>query len=82
MKRIVILSCLAILASCGRSVPPDSVDALVAHPDRLGEVQQACKDDYAKAGAAECNAAAQAQRHLFMGNGKVRYTPPKVSPKF
>lgn len=82
MKMFVLLSLLAGLASCARSAPSDSVASLVAHPDRLKEVQQACRDDYAKLGAAECNAAAQAQRHTFMGNGKAHYTPPKESPKF
>lgn len=82
MKKLTLLSCLAVLTSCGRSAPPDSVDSLIAHPDRLGAVEQACKGDYAKVGAAECNAAAQAQRHLFMGDGKAHYMPPKESPKF
>lgn len=82
MKKIALLSCLAVLASCGRSAPPDSVDSLVAHPDRLREVEQVCKGNYTKAGAAECNAAAEAQRYLFMGDGKTHYTPPKESPKF
>lgn len=71
-----------ILSACGKSMPVDTVDSLVAHPDRLREVEQACKDDYTKMGAEECNAAADARRHLFIGNGKAQYTPPKESPKF
>jgi hypothetical protein len=62
-------------------VPVDTVDSLAAHPDRLREVERTCKDDYTKMGAEECNAAAEAQRRLFIGNGP-QYTPPKESPKF
>ena len=75
MKKIALLSCLAVLASCGRSAPPDSIDSLVAHPDRLQEVLRQCRDDRAKMGDAICTNASEAFRQRFMGNGKAQYTP-------
>jgi hypothetical protein len=74
-----VVACL--LAVCGKSAPADTVDSLVAHPDRLREIERRCADDYAKMGAAECNAAADARRRLFFGKGP-QYTPPKEPPKF
>lgn len=66
-----------MVAACGHPAPIDTVDSLIAHPDRLRDVERACRVDYMKIGAVECSAAAEAQRRLFMGNGKAQYTPPK-----
>ena len=81
MKKIALLTLAAVLASCGKSEGTDTADFLVKHPDRLRIVERACSDDRAKEGAAECNAASQARRILFMGRGP-QYTPPKDAPKF
>lgn len=76
----VVMACM-LLVACGKAAPADTVESLVAHPDHLREVEKQCADDYAKMGAAECNAASEARHRLFMGNGP-QYTPPKESPKF
>jgi hypothetical protein len=81
MNKITLLMLAVILTSCGKSEPADTVDSLVAHPDRLREVEKACSDDYAKMGAAECNTASSARHRLFIGNGP-QYTSPKDPPKF
>lgn len=81
MKKTLLLMGMVLLAGCGPSQPKDTVESLVAHPDRLREVEQQCANDYAKMGAAECNAASEARHRLFMGNGP-QYTPPKELPKF
>ena len=81
MRLSVIVVMLLALTACGQAVTPDSVDFLVAHPDRLRHVEQQCANDYAKMGAAECNAASEARRRLFMGKGP-QYTPSKKAPKF
>lgn len=80
-RSIIVVMLLLALAACDKAASPDSVDFLVMHPDRLHEVEQQCANDHAKKGAAECNAASEARRRLFMGNGP-RYTPPKKAPKF
>lgn len=76
----VVMACM-LLVACGNAPPADTVESLVAHPDHLREVEKQCADDYAKMGAAECNAASEARHRLFMGNGP-QYTPPKEPPKF
>lgn len=81
MTRMVAVGVLLILTSCGRTSAPDTVQSLVAHPDRLREVERQCSDNYAKIGAAECNVASEARHRFFMGNGP-KYTPPKDPPKF
>lgn len=75
MKKIVLLLCLAVLASCGESAPKDSINSLVTHPDRLQEVLRHCRDDRTKMGDAICTNASEAFRQRFMGNGKAQYTP-------
>ncbi len=64
-----------LLVACGKPAPTDTVESLVTHPDRLKEVQRLCKEDYAKMGDAVCNAASEAFRRRFMGDGKGKYTP-------
>lgn len=75
MKKIALLLCLTMLASCGKPAPTDSIDSLAAHPDRLQEVLRQCRDDRAKMGDAICANASEAFRQRFMGNGKAQYTP-------
>ncbi|HUA24748.1 MAG TPA: EexN family lipoprotein [Steroidobacteraceae bacterium] len=70
-----------LLVACGNTTPTDTVDSLVAHPDRLHAVEQQCANDDTRTGAAECSLAAQARRRLFFGNGP-KYTPPKKPPSF
>lgn len=75
MKEIALLSCLAVLAGCGKSTPANRVDALAAHPNRLHQLLRQCRDDRAKLGDTICNSASEAFRRRFMGNGKALYTP-------
>lgn len=62
------------LAACQQSAPTDTVDSLVANPERLKELRAQCKADHAKLGDAVCNAVAEATRRRFMGSG-TPYTP-------
>lgn len=81
MNKIGVMLTTIMLAACSRAAPTDMVESLVAHPDRLREVERQCANDYAKMSVAECNAASEARHRLSMGNGP-RYTPPKKAPKF
>lgn len=74
MNRIALLWCLATLVSCTRSVSPDGVDSLVAHPNRLRQVMRQCRDNRTAIGDALCNSASEAFRQQFMGDGKAHYT--------
>jgi hypothetical protein len=72
--RCALLLMLALTA-CGKSITPDTVESLTAHPDRLNEVMRQCREDRAEAGDALCNAASEAFRLRFIGDGKGQYTP-------
>lgn len=76
MKKVGVVLVVLTLAACEKSAPTDSVDSLVANPERLSEVQRLCKGKPGKVGAAECAAASEAYRRRFMGGGKTQYTPP------
>jgi hypothetical protein len=75
MKKVGILVVVLTLAACENSAPTDTVDSLVANPERLSKVQRLCKEDPGKIGNAVCAAASEAYRRRFMGDGKTQYTP-------
>ena len=77
---LTVAACTLLLAACNKPVPTDSVDSLLANPERLKEVRAQCKADHDKAGDALCNRAAEATRRRFMGSG-TPYTPsPPAAP--
>lgn len=82
MRNFIFLSMTLALAACSPPAPTDTVESLVANPERLKELREHCKADRAKLDDALCNAVAEATRRRFMGDGKVPYTPPTESPKF
>lgn len=82
MKPIPALTLATLLTACSQSAPTDTVESLVANPERLNELRQQCKADRAKLGDVLCNAVAEATRKRFYGNGNTPYTPPKEPRKF
>ncbi|MDA7418094.1 EexN family lipoprotein [Xenophilus arseniciresistens] len=68
MNKLMLLMLAAALAACSPSQPSETVDFLVAHPDRLKEVQRLCKDDRATAGEELCRRAAEAANRRFFGD--------------
>ncbi|AVO43314.1 EexN family lipoprotein [Simplicispira suum] len=76
----MIAATALLLAGCDRPASIESVDALVANPERLRELRAACKADHAKVGDAQCNAVAEATRKRFLGSGGPKYTPPASPP--
>lgn len=67
MNRFLLLSVVLALAACGKPEPTiESVESLVANPDRLRELSAACKADHAEVGDTQCNAVAEATRQRFM----------------
>ena len=70
MNKVVLLMLAATLSACGPSQPSETVDFLVAHPDRIKEIQRQCKEDRAKVGDELCVRAAEAaKRVLVAGRG-------------
>jgi len=68
MNKVIVLVAAAMLFACSPSQPSETVDYLVAHPDRLKEVQRLCKEDRAKAGEELCRRAAEAANRRFFGD--------------
>ena len=76
---LTIIACTLLLAACSKP-KPDTVESLMANPERLKEVRAQCKADHDKVGDALCNRAAEAMRRRFMGSG-TPYTPvPPAAP--
>lgn len=91
MKRLSALMLAALLAGCGDptptapttpAAPTDTVESLVADPERLKVLREQCRANRAKVGEELCNRVGEATRKRFMGDGKVPYTPPAEPPKF
>lgn len=81
MNRFLLLSVALILAACGKPEPTiESVELLVANPDRLRELRAACKADHAKVGDAQCDAVAEATRQRFMRATPSPYANDPVKP--
>jgi hypothetical protein len=81
MKKTSLLLLALILTACEKSAPTDTVESLAFHPERLKEVERLCRQDHAKMGDALCNAASEARRRRFMGDGKSKYTPQQRAPQ-
>lgn len=80
MKTLLTIAvCILLLAACGKPAPTDSVESLMANPERLKDIRARCKADHAKVGDALCNMEAEATRRRFMGSG-TPYTPTPASP--
>lgn len=84
MKKLFIVIAVALLlAACGKSQSADSiesVESLVASPERLKELRAACKADHARVGDAQCNAVAEATRQRFMRPSPSPYANDPVKP--
>lgn len=82
MRILAALLLTLMMTACGESAPKDTVESLVANPERLKELREQCRADRTKLGDDVCKAVAEATRRRFMGDGHVPYTPPKEAPKF
>lgn len=75
MGKVTCYLCALALVACGGGKPTDTVDSLLANPDRLKEIMRQCHEDHAKVGDAECNAASEAFRRRYIGTGSSQQTP-------
>ena len=73
----LLTGAMLLLAACnlGHS---ESVESLLARPDRLRQVTAACRDHDSSVDPTTCAAAAEAERRRFMGEGKAHYTPQPI----
>ncbi|MDR6428091.1 hypothetical protein J2738_004246 [Variovorax paradoxus] len=82
---LLITSALAlVLGGCGKFEPSrpsiESVESLVANPERLRDLRGQCKADHARIGDAQCHAVAEATRQRFMRGGSSPYASEPVPP--
>jgi len=82
MTVVCAVSAALLLSACGKSQPTETVESLVADPERLKLLREQCKTERAKLGEELCDRVAEATKRRFFGDGKVPYNPPKESPKF
>lgn len=68
MNRLMLLMLAAVLTACGPSRSSETVDTLVANPERIKEIQRQCKEDRAKVGDELCARAAEAAQRRFFGD--------------
>ena len=68
MNKVMLLMLAATLTACGPSQPSETVDTLVANPERIKEIQRQCKEDRAKVGDELCRRAAEAANRRFFGD--------------
>lgn len=79
---LVVTSAALLLSACGKPQATETVDSLMADPERLKLLREQCKTERAKLGDELCDRVAEATKRRFFGDGKVPYNPPKESPKF
>ncbi|MGO4606022.1 EexN family lipoprotein [Variovorax sp. 2RAF20] len=80
MKYPLLIALALLVSACSKPAPIESVDSLVANPDRLKELRAQCKADHAKVGDAQCNAVAEATRQRFMRAVPSPYANDPVRP--
>jgi conjugative transfer region protein TrbK len=84
MKQLLsmILTAVAamLLFACSRPAAIESVESLVANPERLKELRAQCKTEHATVGDEQCNAVAEATRRRFFGSGGPKHTPEALAP--
>lgn len=81
MKQILMVALalsISLIVGCSKSTPTDTVESLVANPERLKELRAQCKADHAKVGDASCAAVSEATRRRFMGGGQSPYANDPV----
>lgn len=84
MNRVLFsmsVAAVLLLTGCNKPASIESVESLVANPERLKELRAQCKADHAKVGDAQCNAVAEATRQRFFGSGGPKYTPLASRPR-
>lgn len=77
-----LMSVALQLSACGKPQLAETVESLMADPDRLKQMREQCKTERSKLGDQLCNRVAEASKRRFFGDGRVPYNPPKEVPKF
>lgn len=79
---VAVVVSATLLSACGKPQPTETVESLMANPDRLKQLREHCRTERKKLGDEMCERVAEATKRRFFDDGKVPYNPPKESPKF
>lgn len=76
-----------LLTACDESTPTqttpsDTIESLVAEPERRRELREQCRLNRVAVGDELCARVAEATNRAFLGDGEVPYTPPEEPPAF
>ncbi len=92
MNRLFVLLVVLLVTACGdpdatetpstKITPADTVESLLANPERLKALRKQCRINRAELGDELCNIVGEANTRAFLGDGEVPYTPPDESPPF
>lgn len=87
MKHYLMLTTAMLLTACGEptptpTLPTDTVESLVADPERRRELREQCRLNSTAVGDEVCARVAEATNRVFFNDGEVPYTPPEDPPKF
>jgi len=85
MKPYLMLATALLLTACGEptpTLPTDTVESLVADPERRRELREQCRLNRAAVGDEVCARVAEATNRAFFNDGEVPYTPPEDPPAF
>ncbi|MFV0278468.1 MAG: EexN family lipoprotein [Parahaliea sp.] len=87
MKPYLMLTTALLLTACGEptptpTLPTDTVESLVADPERRRELREQCRLNRAAVGDEVCARVAEATNRAFFNDGEVPYTPPEDPPAF
>lgn len=87
MKPYLMLITALLLTACGeptptQTTPTETVESLVADPDRRRELREQCRLNRTAVGDELCARVAEATNRAFFNDGEVPYTPPEEPPAF
>lgn len=88
MGRPIISLAVLLLAACSQGVSPtepeptETLEWLLANPERLKDLRKQCRINRGELGDALCNIVGEANNKAFLGDGEVPYTPPEEPPAF
>lgn len=87
MKRWLMSAAALLLTACGeptstQTIHTDTVESLLANPERRKELRDQCRLNRAELGDELCNIVGEANTRAFLGDGEVPYTPPEKPPTF
>lgn len=68
MKKAMMFALVVLLSGCKPAPPTETVESLVANPERIKEIRRLCRQDRAKVTDELCLRTAEAAKRRFHGD--------------